>query len=892
MLSIQWHQAQIALNHSCVRTRVIGPINRCVRVGLFAVFLLAHVFDLQPGRLFAQAAPAMSIDECRRLFQTGKYESCITEAALLLDSKESSEDAFLLKAQAEFTLGKYTEARDTLLSGNLRTPGSIRIRWALMQVSPYAGHDKDVERYAGEIDRFVRAAAWQYSQRVDDLITLAKLLLRQGGDPKQVQNVLLKRARELHPNRPEPLLAMGQLALEKRDFTLAADTFREGLKKFPDDPDFLFGMACAFEESDSKQMQDALEKVLTINPRHVGALSMMVNQLIDRERYELARENLARIQAINPKYPPAFASLAVLAFLDGNHAGFESNRMQALASWGTNPEVDHLIGKKLSRKYRFEDGAEAQRRALVFQPTYLPAMKQLAQDLLRLGKEEEGWELAQAAHRQDEYDVASYNLVTLHDELTRFTVLELPGWRIRMEKGEAALYGDQVVALLIEARSILCQKYDIPLEKTISVEIYPKPNDFAVRTFGMPGAEGFLGVCFGDVVTALSPASQQVRPVNWQSVLWHEFTHVVTLNKTHNRMPRWLSEGISVYEERQRDSRWGERMTPAYREAILGGKLTPIHRMSEAFLSPGSGGGLMFAYFQSSLVVEYLINTYGHAALVAILDDLALGMPVNDSIERHTTSMGQLEEDFEAFAKLQAKMFGWYVDWSTPELDEYSEESSPAERLKNWLRLHPRSYVGLKAAARNEIQAGNQAEAIKLLRQAITVFPLEKGGEGASAILAGLQREAGDADGEHETLLHWASIDDDAAAALLRLIEIDSSRENWVAVVQHSRRLLEIKPLIPQPYQALATSAEKLNQTELAVQALNALLTLPRSDGAGIHYRLATQLHQQGRNEKAKYHVIRALEFAPRYRDALALLLKVKDAEVTGEQKEEPASAN
>ena len=36
-----------------------------------------------------------------------------------------------------------------------------------------------------------------------------------------------------------------------------------------------------------------------------------------------------------------------------------------------------------------------------------------------------------------------------------------------------------------------------------------------------------------------------------EDVLWHEFAHVITLTATKNRMPRWLSEGISVYEERQ-----------------------------------------------------------------------------------------------------------------------------------------------------------------------------------------------------------------------------------------------------------------------------------------------------------------------------------------------------
>ena len=73
----------------------------------------------------------------------------------------------------------------------------------------------------------------------------------------------------------------------------------------------------------------------------------------------------------------------------------------------------------------------------------------------------------------------------------------------------------------------------------VTVEIFPQQQDFAIRTFGLPGGEGFLGVCFGRVITANSPASQGDSPSNLDSVLWHEFCHVVTLEKTSNRMPRW-----------------------------------------------------------------------------------------------------------------------------------------------------------------------------------------------------------------------------------------------------------------------------------------------------------------------------------------------------------------
>ena len=40
----------------------------------------------------------------------------------------------------------------------------------------------------------------------------------------------------------------------------------------------------------------------------------------------------------------------------------------------------------------------------------------------------------------------------------------------------------------------------------MAVEIFPDQADFAVRTFGMPGGAGYLGVCFGPLITMNSPA--------------------------------------------------------------------------------------------------------------------------------------------------------------------------------------------------------------------------------------------------------------------------------------------------------------------------------------------------------------------------------------------------
>src|SRR5206468_10985072 len=135
----------------------------------------------------------------------------------------------------------------------------------------------------------------------------------------------------------------------------------------------------------------------------------------------------------------------------------------------------------------------------------------------------------------------------------------------------------------------------------------------------------------------------------------HEFCHVVTLQMTRNKMPRWLSEGISVYEELQANPIWGQRMTPQYREMILGKDFTPLSKLSAAFLTPKSDLHMQFAYYESALVVDYLIRSFGLDALKSVLSDLASGTEINKALAAHTLDdIEKLEKDFETFARAKA----------------------------------------------------------------------------------------------------------------------------------------------------------------------------------------------------------------------------------------------
>jgi hypothetical protein len=259
---------------------------------------------------------------------------------------------------------------------------------------------------------------------------------------------------------------------------------------------------------------------------------------IDAEDYSEVKELFQRIKTINPWQPKAWAYRAVLAHLENEPDVENPPVKRALKFWPGNPRVDHLIGLKLSQNYRFSEGATTNARRLQHDADYVSAKAQLAQDLLRLGRRSEGWKLAQEVQKQDGYDVQAYNLVALHDKIARFVTLTnvdfLCVWRAvkpRFMARKCSNYSRR-------PKTNLCDKYGLELRKPAIVEIFPEQKDFAVRTFGMPGNPGYLGVCFGRVITANSPASRGAHPVNWQAVLWHEFCHIVTLQINSNKMPR------------------------------------------------------------------------------------------------------------------------------------------------------------------------------------------------------------------------------------------------------------------------------------------------------------------------------------------------------------------
>lgn len=820
--------------------------------------------------LIVPATRAADSFQLQTLLRTGQYAACAEAAEKAIAESEFNESYRIFKIRAELELGRYAAAAETLDKALQRFTSSIELRWLGRDVARFNNQPERVAQFDEEIARLVQQAPWRYSDAGSRII-LGKFLLAQGIDPKQVLDMTFSAVQKQQPTYAPAYLASGELALEKHDFALAAQAFEQAVKLDPHDPDAHFGLARAFAGSDVQKANAALQEALERNPNHIGCLLFAIDEHIDSERYDDAETLLTSVESINPLHPRAAAYRAVLAHLRNQPESEQQYRGTALKQWPTNPEVDHLIGTKLSQKYRFAEGAEHQRRALQFDKNYLPAKIQLAQDLLRLGQEDEGWRLANEVYELDGYNVVAHNLVTLQESVARFRTLERDGIVVRMDAREAEIYGQRVLDLLTRAKRDLCAKYDVSLPAPIIVEMFPRQEDFAIRTFGLPGGAGFLGVCFGTVITANSPASQAAHPTCWEATLWHEFCHVVTLNKTKNKMPRWLSEGISVYEERQADPTWGQTINPLYRKMLLGDDLTPVDQLSGAFLRPPSPVHLQFAYFESSLVVEYLVKQHGQDTLLKILHDLGDGLTINDSLARHTGSLAELNRAFAEFARQQAVAMAPEADWSEPELPRRADRALIAA----WVREHPTNYTALQRLAVQLINEKKWTEAKEPLATMRRLYPRDAAADGHHVLLARVHRELHETAQEREVLQQLAALSSDNVDLFARLCELCSQAGDWKQTQSLAQRWLAVNPLSAAPHRMAAEAAEKLGDDRAAIDSYRALLLLNPVDIAGLHLKLATALQRQGDLPAAKRHVLLALDEAPRFRAAHQKLLEI-----------------
>ncbi len=857
------------------------------RRSLWWLLLLCLAFTLASAQAqndYKRFFDERNIPAVRELLASGKYDLVERLCEYAQSKGQPSPDWEVMQWQALALQGRVVAAFELAQTRlDTRTGKDLTALMVTYELARQIGETSAaadiltrVNRVALEKNRKERSAS--------DLVALGKAAVALGADPGKVISQYYepakkkKSAPQFKNQTPYDVVAayqaVGNLALEKSDYAKAAREFSAGLKLAPNHPDLRFGLAQSFYPDDQRKSLQYLNRTLQTNPAHEGALLLLAQHAIGAENFIEGATYLDRVLSVNESSPQAWAMKAALAELTAADVKTTAMyRKNGLKLWAKNPQVDHVIGKVLTRAYRFSKGAEYQRQALSLDGNFQNATLQLADDLLRLGDEEDAWKLAAAVADADPYNVAAYNLGLLQEEMQKFVTIETRDFTIRMPENEVGIYGDRALLLLNEAKQVLCQKYGLELNKPILVEFFPNQQDFAIRTLGNLGGAGILGACFGSVITVNSPGGLTAERNNWEATLWHEFCHVVTLTLTNNRMPRWLSEGISVYEERQHNPAWGQSMTPRYRKMILEeDALTPVGNLSSAFLNAKDGEHLMFAYFESYLFVDYLVRTFGMESLRKILNDLGNGVLINDAIARQTGAMEELEEGFAEEVRLLAINLGPGVDWMDP--DPEKVDLAAPDMVEAYTKVNPDNFRILQIHTSNLLAAKRWKEVIESALWMIELFPEYVEGDNAYVMKAVAHRALNQPKKEAAALRELAWRSGEALNTYLRLLDIDLALGNWQGLLLNTSRALAINPFLKQAHWSRGRAWQGLGENEKAVASYKRLLTLQPANPAEVNFALASNL-QASDPLQAKRRVLDSLADAPRYREARKLLLEM-----------------
>jgi tetratricopeptide (TPR) repeat protein len=513
----------------------------------------------------------------------------------------------------------------------------------------------------------------------------------------------------------------------------------------------------------------------------------------------------------------------------------------------------------ITRRYR--EAIALLQKAVEIEPDLYSAHAELGQNLLRENKIDEARPHLELAYRGDPFSAPTVNTLRLIDSFDNFVLTRHaakpaaagsnaahnPGVILRLHKDETAVLEPYVLDLVNRTIEAYSKRYDFELKEPVIVELYPDHDDFAVRIAGLPGI-GLLGVTFGYLVAMDSPTGRADENFHWGTTLWHEMAHVFTLEATNHLVPRWFSEGVSVYEEWSTGPLKGRHIPLPVFAAIREDKFLPVAELDRGFIRPTYEAQVIVSYMQAGLICEYIAGRFGQEALARMLDEFRKGQDTAQAIQAALgVSPGQFDESF-----------GAYVE---------TELGAVVAQLEPWQEKQKTLHETVQKADWRAV-AAQAAEAIELFPDYVD--------EGSPYIAkARAHRELEETELATSTLLEYrrrGGYDPDALIALARTLGDAGRTDESLEVFED---VLMVAPLRAEVHRDFGDRLVSANRPREALVEYQAFLAMDPQDLADAHYRLAKTYVALEDKAKGREHLLYALEIAPHYREAQQLLLEV-----------------
>ncbi|MGB0701835.1 MAG: peptidase MA family metallohydrolase [Pseudohongiellaceae bacterium] len=837
------------------------------------------------SEIFRQADGLDRIDgligASRALVMMGNYLEAENLVAEAIEGDAYADFPLLSTQLAEIKrmTGQSRAALDILqqaIGGNAEPP--VR---SLVQYGSLLKFTGQQEQWRPVLDRVVQRynAGLVFSSEDVAMVAQASWLLGNFHDA----NSLFDEATRANPNNLEAHTLWADLFLEKYNAADAERSYQDALDVNARYVPALVGIAQVVGDERS------LQRALAINPNSVQALETYAQLLMINGREQEAEEYFDKVLELNPESLKTLSVLAASAALEERMDDFAGYQQRVEAFSPGNAEFLGHIADSFGNNYRFEEAVHYARASIEADPEYWQGHTLLGSNLIRLGEEEEGRQSLEIGFDNDPFNVMTSNMLKVFDTLETYATVESEHFKVHMSERDSLILWPYLEPLLEESWETLTAKYGFEPESKILIEVFENSADFAVRSVGLPDIGPLVGICFGKVITLISP---DTLTANWQEIVWHEFMHVITLQMTQNRMPRWLSEGISVWEEREGRPYWGRSQGLDLIRAAQEQKLLPVGELNSGFSGARNNADLSFAYFQSYLVVDYIAQTYGFEKLVELIYQYG---EIKEDADRFRSVFELDIDDFDAGFR------GW-IDQRVKEINVYAhtedvpdegdghghgirENSSAilAELYNNAsLKQHMRARIEENS---RDFQAYLQlgivlfkeesfAEAKQYLETAHEMLPSYTGYPSPALVLAQIYER----EGNRQSRLQWLEVlmenlqhDYGSAMVLAQAALEDSDFERAAYFLD---RAIQVDPYRSEVHELKARYAETVNDSAAAVTEYEVLMQLEISDPVEARTNLAQAYLNNGQASKAKQNLLYALEQAPSYERAQRLLLR------------------
>lgn len=660
------------------------------------------------------------------------------------------------------------------------------------------------------------------------------------------------------PTLYEARVRAGELLLDKYNAPDAKSSFADVLNAEKSHARALLGMASVQDFEGNGGAMATLRQSLEANPALTAAHIMLARLHLEAEAYDSAMVATDRALQVDSSAMEAWAARAAVAWISGDSATFTASRRAAEALHPRPADFYATMAASAVRHRRYEDGVRWAQRAVELDPSSVRALGVLGTNQLRTGAMDEGRATLERAFQLDPFNLWHKNTLDLLDAMKKFTVVERGRFQLVVSPEDAALMELYLLPMLEEAYDSLQTRYAWRPNRPVRFEIFREHADFSVRSVGLAGL-GALGVSFGDVLAMDAPSAREPGTFNWGSTAWHELAHTFTLGSSDHRVPRWLSEGLSVLEERRARAGWGAHATVEFLAAYKADRLRPVSTLNDGFVRPRYPSEVQYSYYLASLVSEMIEQEFGAAKLPALMQAYRQGLESPEVFQRVLGVTGDsLDARFRAYMNTR---FGTALANIEPGEGPGIVGGPFVDAMQEGLR---------------HAEANRTREATQSFEKAQAMLPDVNTPGGPAWHLARLALARGDTATSLAQLARITRTSETALQANTLEADILAARGDDAGVVAAIDRIIWMAPYDAALHARLADAATRAGEHTIAVRERRAILAIGAPDPLEARYQLAQSLFRAGDVPAARREVLSMLESAPGFEKAQTLLLQLR----------------